>query len=166
MWNDTLCRGCVEVDFMGIIKFLGFATTIVLHPLDLVKTRLQVSSVKDYNFLKNFYVVIRNTYKEEGLRAFYQGISPAIIGSVLSWSIYFGAYENAKNRYKRRLDVSQLNGFYNMISSLEAGIIGSTVACPVWFLKTRLQLQNRLCMVHESSCFNSRCLDINLTKEL
>ena len=150
---------------MGIIKFLGFATTIVLHPLDLVKTRLQVSSVKDYNFLKNFYVVIRNTYREEGLRAFYQVISPAIIGSVLSWSIYFGAYENAKNRYKRRLDVSQLNGFYNMISSLEAGIIGSTVACPVWFLKTRLQLQNRLCMVHELSCFNSRCLDINLTKE-
>ncbi|KAK8790201.1 hypothetical protein WA538_001415 [Blastocystis sp. DL] len=125
----------------------GFVTTVVLHPLDLVKTRLQVYTVKDYNFLKNFAVVIKNTYKESGLRAFYQGISPAVLGSVMSWSIYFGVYENAKNRYRRRLGVSQLNGFYNMISSLEAGVIGSTITCPVWFLKTRLQLQNRLSLM-------------------
>lgn len=99
------------------------------------------------NIFKNFYVVAKDTYQIEGLRAFYQGISPAILGSVLSWSLYFSFYENAKNRYKRMLDVKQLNGFYNMISSLEAGMIGSTVTCPVWFLKTRLQLQNRMSRV-------------------
>lgn len=99
------------------------------------------------NVFKNFYVVAKDTYQLEGLRAFYQGISPAILGSVLSWSLYFSFYENAKNRYKRILDVKQLSGFYNMISSLEAGMIGSTIACPVWFLKTRLQLQNRMSRV-------------------
>ena len=143
-----MCGGSVRLFLLTI----GFVTTVVLHPLDLVKTRLQVYTAKDYNFLKNFAVVIKNPYKESGLRAFYQGISPAVLGSVMSWSIYFGVYENAKNRYRRRLGVSQLNGFYNMISSLEAGVIGSTITCPVWFLKTRLQLQNRLSLVRIVEC--------------
>lgn len=122
-------------------------TTITLHPLDLVKTRLQVYNTCNKNVLANLCVVIKNTYKVEGLKAFYQGVTPAIIGSVTSWSIYFSVYENAKNRYKQWLQVDDLKGFYNMISSLEAGIVGSTITCPFWFLKTRLQLQNRLSKV-------------------
>ena len=131
----------------AVLLILGFVTTICLHPLDCVKTRLQVNSEAGYNFMKNFAVVTKNTYKEGGLRDFYQGITPAVIGSITSWSVYFAFYENAKNRYKRFLDVSELNGFFNMISSLEAGLIGSTITCPLWFLKTRLQLQSRMCMV-------------------
>lgn len=127
--------------------FIGFTTTIILHPLDLLKTRLQVNNGTEMNVFKNFYVVAKDTYKVEGIRAFYQGITPAILGSVVSWSIYFAFYENAKNRYKRMLNTTQLSGFYNMISSLEAGMIGSTLACPIWFLKTRLQLQNRMSRV-------------------
>lgn len=127
--------------------WLGFVTTICLHPLDFTKTRLQVNSETGYNFMRNFVVVMKNAYKEGGLGVFYQGITPAVIGSVTSWSVYFAFYENAKNRYKRYLNVEQLNGFYNMISSLEAGVIGSTISCPLWFLKTRLQLQSRLSKV-------------------
>ena len=99
------------------------------------------------NVFKNFYVVAKDTYKVEGIRAFYQGISPALFGSVISWSIYFSFYENAKNRYKKMLNVNQLGGFYNMLSSIEAGVIGNCVTCPIWFLKTRLQLQNRMSKV-------------------
>ena len=127
--------------------FIGFTTTIILHPLDLLKTRLQVNNGTEMNVFKNFYVVAKDTYKVEGICAFYQGITPAILGSVVSWSIYFAFYENAKNRYKRMLNTTQLSGFYNMISSLEASMIGSTLACPIWFLKTRLQLQNRMSRV-------------------
>ena len=129
------------------LKGLGFMTTICLHPLDFIKTRLQVHSETGYNFMKNFWVIMKTAYREGGLRVFYQGITPAVIGSVTSWSVYFAFYENAKNRYKRLLCVDQLNGFYNMISSLEAGVIGSTITCPLWFLKTRLQLQSRLSKV-------------------
>ena len=97
--------------------FIGFTTTLILHPLDLLKTRLQVNNGTEMNVFKNFYVVAKDTYKVEGIRAFYQGITPAILGSVVSWSIYFAFYENAKNRYKRMLNTTQLSGFYNMISS-------------------------------------------------
>ena len=134
-------------------------TTITLHPLDLVKTRLQVYSTSNKNILRNFYLVIKNTYKVEGLRAFYQGITPAVIGSVTSWSIYFAVYENAKNRYKQRLQVDDLKGIYNMVSSLEAGIVGSTITCPFWFLKTRLQLQNRLSKVGNPCYFSNSAID-------
>ena len=99
------------------------------------------------NVFKNFYRVAKDTYRLEGIRAFYQGISPAVLGSVVSWSIYFSFYENAKNRYKRRLNMTSLSGIYNMLSSLEAGMIGSCITCPIWFLKTRLQLQNRMSCV-------------------
>ena len=145
-WEAFSVRNVWRFVFL-LSDLLGFATTVVLHPLDLVKTRLQVNDTRGFNFVKNFFVVIKKTYKEEGLKAFYQGISPAILGSVVSWSIYFSFYENAKNRYKQQQHVSELNGFYNMISSLEAGIIGNLITCPIWFLKTRLQLQNRACMV-------------------
>ena len=126
------------------LKGLGFMTTICLHPLDFIKTRLQVNSETGYNFMKNFWVIMKTAYREGGLRVFYQGITPAVIGSVTSWSVYFAFYENAKNRYKRLLCVDPLNGFYNMISLLEAGVIGSSITCALWFLKTRLQLQSRL----------------------
>lgn len=113
----------------------------------MLKTRLQVNNGTEINVFKNFYLVAKDTYRIEGFRAFYQGITPAILGSVMSWSLYFAFYENAKNRYKSFLGVQQLNSFYNMISSLEAGVIGSSITCPVWFLKTRLQLQNRMSRV-------------------
>ena len=146
------------------MKTLGFATTLTLPPLDCVKTRLQVNNGRGIDFIQNFYVVIKNTYKEGGFKSFYQGLTPAVLGSVTSWSVYFACYENAKNRYKSLLCTQQLNGFYNLISSLEAGIIGSTITCPLWFLKTRLQLQNRLCLVLLAFCFTSRCLDMCLIR--
>lgn len=142
-----ICGMCGGAKCLFYSQHVGFATTITLHPLDCVKTRLQVNQGRGINFLSNFFRVVRVTYQEGGVRAFYQGLSPAVLGSVTSWSIYFACYENAKNRYKRLLDTNRLNGFYNLISSLEAGIIGSTATCPLWFLKTRLQLQNRLCLV-------------------
>jgi solute carrier family 25 folate transporter 32 len=76
----------------------GGVATVALHPLDLLKTRLQVQDGLNlykgprYNGLAH---AIRSIFMKEGLIGFYKGLSPNVIGSSSSWGIYFFAYRNS-----------------------------------------------------------------------
>lgn len=100
----------------------GMVTTTVLHPLDLVKIRLQgvvnarrpsqrrrtslmlpfVLAVHDGSanaavpHYRNFLQALRHIVRHEGARSLYQGIQPAIAGSTLAWGTYFYFYTSSK----------------------------------------------------------------------
>ena len=60
----------------------GITSTTILYPLQLIKTRMQVtnSSITAYSSLSDaFRTIIRN----EGFLGLYQGLSPALIGIIL-----------------------------------------------------------------------------------
>ena len=79
----------------------GFAATITLHPLDVIKTRLQVQDLQiatKYNgTLHAFKTILRN----EGARGLYAGLSPAVVGNTASWAMYFAFYDRARKRYEK-----------------------------------------------------------------
>lgn len=69
----------------------GVASTLVLHPLDLLKVRFavndgSVTARPQYQGLKNAVAMI---VKEEGYRGLYRGVTPNCWGAGAAWGFYF-----------------------------------------------------------------------------
>jgi len=80
-----------------------------------------------------------NFYKREGVLAFYRGLTPNLIGVFPSRAVYFGSYNVAKKIF---LGIGLPDGtFTHLASAMAAGISVSTATSPIWFVKTRMQLQ-------------------------
>ncbi|XP_057862445.2 folate transporter 1, chloroplastic isoform X4 [Cryptomeria japonica] len=76
----------------------------------------------------------------QGLRGLYSGFFPAVLGSSLSWGLYFFFYSRAKHRYQKDTG-EQLGPGLHLASAAEAGTLVCLFTNPVWLVKTRLQLQ-------------------------
>lgn len=75
----------------------GMLTNCLLHPLDTIKT-LRQTQPKVY---RGIAPAFRTIVKNQGPLALYAGIAPALIGSALSSSLYFGVYELMKLQFQR-----------------------------------------------------------------
>jgi solute carrier family 25 folate transporter 32 len=95
----------------------GFLTTLGLHPLDVVKTRLQSTSQ-----FSPFNIRYNNLYA---------GLSPNLLGSTASWGLYFLFYSYLKD------ESSSSSPFYHLKNSAIAGAITSLFTNPIWVVKTR-----------------------------
>nr|CAB3498311.1 unnamed protein product [Digitaria exilis] len=60
--------------------------------------------------------------RSEGLRGLYAGFYPAVLGSTVSWGLYFFFYNRAKQRYLEGKD-DQLHPVKRLISAAEAGAL-------------------------------------------
>lgn len=132
----------------------GITSTTLLLPLDVIKVRLQVSelpakrgeiiggiSKRRLTALQMCRYIIRH----EGVSGLYQGLTPAVIGSAVSWGGYFYLYEGFKKSLKER---NEKKGIFTDLSSVEnfalaiaAGGCMVLVTNPIWLIKTRMQLQ-------------------------
>ncbi|XP_024030201.1 folate transporter 1, chloroplastic [Morus notabilis] len=123
----------------------GFATVAAMHPLDVVRTRFQVNDGRVSNIptYKNTANAIFTIARSEGLRGLYAGFSPAVLGSTVSWGLYFFFYDRAKQRYSRNR-AEKLSPGHHLASAAEAGALVCLCTNPIWLVKTRLQLQNPL----------------------
>lgn len=140
----------------------GVLSTFLLHPLDLVKTRFQVNEgVKSTSVVSSVVPTYRSTFHafrtigtKEGVRALYQGVPTAMLGSGVSWGLYFFLYERSKLQYskllKKQKDRGQeempekpekLPAWAHMLCGTQAGVMTVLVTNPIWLIKTRLQLQ-------------------------
>ncbi|KAJ6907180.1 hypothetical protein NC651_017767 [Populus alba x Populus x berolinensis] len=135
----------------------GFATVAAVHPLDVVRTRFQVDDGRVVNLptYKNTAHAILNIARLEGLKGLYAGFFPAVLGSTVSWGLYFFlslegvfslsicSYSRAKQRYSKNRD-EKLSPGLHLASAAEAGALVCFCTNPIWLVKTRLQLQNPL----------------------
>uniref|UniRef100_A0A7S0EFR5 Mitochondrial carrier protein n=1 Tax=Hanusia phi TaxID=3032 RepID=A0A7S0EFR5_9CRYP len=126
----------------------GFVSSVVTHPLDVVKTRFQVqdgvtSSVPKYKSTFHALVTIVRT---EGVTTLYAGLTPNLLGSTIAWGCYFYSYNYLKGLARadgRLLDArGQLGPLVNMACATCAGIGTCLATNPIWLVKTRLQLQS------------------------
>ncbi|XP_042495365.1 folate transporter 1, chloroplastic isoform X2 [Macadamia integrifolia] len=132
----------------------GFATVTVLHPLDVVRTRFQVNDGRISNLpsYKNTGHAIFSIARTEGLKGLYAGFYPAVLGSTVSWGLYFFFYSRAKQRYSKGSE-EKLSPGLHLVSAAEAGVMVSLLTNPVWLVKTRLQLQSPLHQTRRYSGF-------------
>ncbi|KMZ73684.1 Folate transporter 1, chloroplastic [Zostera marina] len=135
----------------------GFTAVVSLHPLDVVRTRFQVNDGRskaspNVHVYKNTTHALYTIARMEGLRGLYAGFCPAVIGSTVSWGLYFFFYNQAKQRYMKG-DVVQLSPALHMVSAAEAGSLVCLCTNPIWVVKLRLQLQSSSYQIRKYSGF-------------
>jgi len=77
----------------------------------------------------------------EGSRALFKGLGPNLVGVAPSRAIYFCTYSSAKKFFNKNF--SPDSPIVHMCSAFCAGFTASTATNPIWFVKTRLQLDQR-----------------------
>ncbi|XP_041981882.1 mitochondrial carrier protein Rim2 isoform X2 [Aricia agestis] len=81
---------------------------------------------------------IRHIVKNEGARALFKGLGPNIVGVAPSRAIYFCTYSQAKAILNQRLPPD--TPIVHLSAASAAGFVSCTMTNPIWFVKTRLQL--------------------------
>uniref|UniRef100_A0A8C6F716 Solute carrier family 25 member 30 n=1 Tax=Monodon monoceros TaxID=40151 RepID=A0A8C6F716_MONMO len=104
-------------------------------PVDLTKTRLQIQGQKNDANFKEIRIG-----REEGLKALYSGIAPAMSRQASYDSIKIGVYQSLKRLFVERPEDETL--LINVICGILSGVISSTIANPTDALKIRMQAQN------------------------
>lgn len=107
----------VKNDFLYGL-FGGISGTIISHPFDTIKTRIQSNKVSSF----------QQAFK---MRKLYSGITPPLVGIMLEKSIVFGFYEKSKSY-----------GFNNFFSGIIGGFMSTVIVTPVDRLKINYQNQD------------------------
>jgi len=66
----------------------------------------------------------------KGYLEFYEGLSPFLIGSMISQGVYFYIYELLKSKFK--IDIGNIKG--QTIAAFVAGFFSSLMTTPFWVL--------------------------------
>jgi solute carrier family 25 folate transporter 32 len=122
----------------------GCVATLILHPLDLIKTRFHVQERGSKRLPKysGLLDACRTIYRLESWRGFYGGLLPNIVGNTASWGVYMYAYNRCKDSFARRGDLTG-SALY-LSAATVAGTATTLLLHPVFMVKTRLQLQMNL----------------------
>uniref|UniRef100_A0A8C5DXA8 Solute carrier family 25 member 32a n=1 Tax=Gouania willdenowi TaxID=441366 RepID=A0A8C5DXA8_GOUWI len=76
----------------------GVVSTLVLHPLDLVKIRFRWPGLRPkYSGMLH---CMKSVWQQEGLKGLYQGVTPNVWGAGASWGLYFFLLKMSKRKAK------------------------------------------------------------------
>lgn len=141
----------------------GMTSAILTAPLDVLKTRLQsdfyqsqlvasrtargIPPPHTLPFFRSSLLHISETLqilatvpRVEGWRALFKGLGPNLIGVVPARAINFFAYGNGKRFLAQHLNNGQEASWVHLLAAANAGMVTGTATCPIWVVKTRLQL--------------------------
>ena len=102
---------------LGILS--GFISSFVCNPLDVLRVNKQI----------NKKINLYNLSTINKIKVLYKGINITLITIPCFWSIYFPSYKYFKENN------------YNFISGYLASNIASTITCPLWFIKQKVQTE-------------------------
>jgi len=125
----------------------GIVSTIILHPLDLLKIRFAVDegprtvnrpNRPQYSGLGDAF---KSIFRQEGIRGLYKGVTPNMAGAGTAWGFYFLFYNSIKIDMQKGDTKVQLSPANHMLAASEAGVLTLAMTNPIWVVKTRLCLQ-------------------------
>lgn len=123
----------------------GTIASCITNPLEVIKTQLQSSSVStavhgEYAAAAGHPVTIaQKIFADSGVRGFWKGLKPTLVGIIPARSIYFYSYAQAKKTLGKTILPEGSVG-NALLSGFAAGIASNTVTNPIWMVKTRMQL--------------------------
>lgn len=119
----------------------GSLSATVTCPIEVVKTHLQASRGGSEVALaaRGPLDVARKIAQAEGLRGFFRGLLPTLIGILPARATYFWAYTTTKTAMAERF--GDENAGVHMVSAAAAGVTSNTLTNPIWLMKSRVQLQ-------------------------
>jgi len=81
---------------------------------------------------------IRQIVLQEGKQALFKGLGANLVGVAPTRAIYFCTYSTAKTKYNQFMTPN--SHVVHMCAAGTAGFVSSTLTNPIWFVKTRIQL--------------------------
>ncbi|XP_070208526.1 solute carrier family 25 member 32-like isoform X1 [Littorina saxatilis] len=122
----------------------GVVSTLILHPLDLVKIRFQVNEghgASGRPAYQGIMHAMRTIVKNSGFVGLYQGVTPNIWGAGISWGFYFFFYNSMKTWMQDGDAQKNLGAATHLALASTAGFATLSITNPIWVTKTRLCLQ-------------------------
>lgn len=118
----------------------GALSATVTCPVEVVKTHLQASRGGSEVAIaaRGPFGIARAIAQAEGIRGFFRGLAPTLVGILPARATYFWAYTTTKSGLSEKFGE---NSFIHMASAAAAGISSNTLTNPIWVLKSRVQLQ-------------------------
>ncbi|KAK6920451.1 Mitochondrial substrate/solute carrier [Dillenia turbinata] len=123
----------------GGILCCGLTHTAVT-PLDLVKCNMQIDPTKYKNISSGFGVL----FKEQGVRGFFRGWVPTLLGYSAQGACKYGFYEFFKKYYSDLAGPENAAKYKTLIylaGSASAEVIADVALCPFEAVKVRVQTQ-------------------------
>lgn len=142
----------------------GLVASIATCPLDVVKTKLQAQrTVPGQSGYEGILGTVKSIMKHDGLKGFYRGLGPTILGYLPTWAIYFAVYDGIKTTFgepplgvttsERLYPAAQVKGYQpvmrehpwslHILSAMTAGATSTICTNPLWVIKTRFMTQSR-----------------------
>ncbi|KAK3326562.1 mitochondrial carrier domain-containing protein [Apodospora peruviana] len=161
--HGRLSRSVVEM-VAGLSA--GSMATLIVHPLDIVKTRMQIhrtgttpSSATAQARLTTVSVIKSLWQTERPIAALYRGLTPNLMGNATSWASFFFF----KSRAERAIALlkqpplkpsspeprgtaaatASLEPADFFAASLAAGVATQVITNPIWVIKTRMLSSDR-----------------------
>ena len=126
----------------------GVVSTLVVHPFDFVKTRLQVEQnarARPGGSVRVLRLIASEAASSNDgmLRAFYRGLMPNMIGNSVSWALYFMWYGKIKEligdvRVAGTGETPELRSADYFLASGLSGVLTAVLTNPIWVIKTRM----------------------------
>lgn len=138
-WRKLLKVDAVNTKNNGGLKFLsgslaGVTSQTLTYPLDLARARMAVSTKDDYKSLGD---VFKKTYKVEGIKGFYRGYVPTILGIVPYAGTSFFTYGSLKTFMKEKHGYE--NTVVNLACGAVAGMAGQSSSYPLDIIRRKMQ---------------------------
>ncbi|XP_023572707.1 calcium-binding mitochondrial carrier protein SCaMC-3 isoform X3 [Octodon degus] len=118
----------------------GATAQTIIYPMEVLKTRLTLRRTGQYAGLLD---CARRILEREGLRAFYRGYLPNVLGIIPYAGIDLAVYETLKNRWLQQYSQESANPGIPVL--LACGTISSTcgqiASYPLALVRTRMQAQ-------------------------
>nr|XP_032527785.1 calcium-binding mitochondrial carrier protein SCaMC-2 isoform X4 [Danaus plexippus plexippus] len=120
----------------------GAISQTVIYPLEVLKTRLALRKTGQYSGIVD---AAKKIYAREGLKCFYKGYIPNILGIVPYAGIDLAVYETLKKKYINKYQTN--NEQPGMLLLLACGstscTLGQVCSYPLALVRTRLQAQEK-----------------------
>lgn len=113
----------------------GMASVVVCHPLDTIRTRLQISPLRFHGFVD----CTRQTLEREGARALYKGFLPPFFSQAVYKSVIFTTSSKLRNDVLPHTSLSA--SAVSLASGAIAGGLNAFLVTPVELIRNRLQVQ-------------------------
>lgn len=123
----------------------GTVASCITNPLEVIKTQLQSSSTSSAAHGElaaaggHPITIAQKILAADGVKGFWKGLRPTLVGIIPARSIYFFSYEQSKKTLGKTLLPEGSVG-NALISGFAAGIASNTLTNPIWMVKTRMQL--------------------------
>ncbi|KAK6128266.1 hypothetical protein DH2020_037993 [Rehmannia glutinosa] len=115
-------------------------THMAVTPLDLVKCNMQIDPAKYKSISSGFGVLL----KEQGVKGFFRGWVPTLLGYSAQGACKFGFYEFFKKYYSDLAGPENASKYKTLIylaGSASAEVIADIALCPLEAVKVRVQTQ-------------------------